>query len=83
MLIHRHCCFVRLLLMARRATGAIAGVVYFVSGTFRIPLLFSGLRRFLYVVSRGASRLAGLMYITTGITLIKLNMLMNSEIRQR
>ena len=40
------------------------------SGTFRIPLLYSGLRLFVYLVRRGAARWAELMYVSTGIALI-------------
>jgi len=32
------------------------------SGTFRIPILFPGLRRFVYLVWRGAGRLTELIY---------------------
>jgi len=36
------------------------------NGTFRIPLLFCGLRRSVYLVQRGADRRAEPMYITAG-----------------
>ena len=35
------------------------------SVTFRIPLLFPGLRRYVYLVRRGVGRRAELMYVTT------------------
>jgi len=38
------------------------------SGTFHTPLLFRGLRRFVYLVRRGAGRRAKLMYVTASIT---------------
>ena len=40
------------------------------SGTFRVPLLFSGLRRFVSLVRRAAGLRAELMYVTTGISLV-------------
>jgi len=44
------------------------------SGTFRIPLLFLGLRRFGFVyLVWYAGRRAELMYVTTGITFWKLS----------
>jgi len=40
------------------------------SGTFRTSLLFSGLRRFVNLVRRGAGRWAELMFVSTGIALV-------------
>ena len=51
----------------RAGSTRVAGRTGRGSGTFRIPLLFRGLRRFVYLVRRSAGRQAEL---TTGITLI-------------
>ena len=47
---------------------------------FRTPPLFSGLRRFVYLVQRGAGRRAMLVYATTGY---HFNMTTNLENKQQ
>ena len=53
---------------------------FYGSETFRMPLLFSGSRRLVYVARRAAGRRAKLLYVATGVDF---NMSTNLEIRQQ